>query len=172
MQRFDSEQQESPPLHPGLEQKSCYLSLVSSSKFISLLPKVKPFVEDVAVVVVVEIVDIGVSVGSVVKSGAVGLKQQSSVVSKPGLLMSQLLAPQRRSPSQCKLESQSPSPSLQGEDTEQQESPPLQTTSPTHTIQITGKGRQRELFNWNSKTTEIVLNCAPKRVRYQMERKS
>ena len=48
-------------------------ALVSSSKFISLLPKVKPFVEDVVVVVVVEIVDIGVSVGSVVKSGAVGL---------------------------------------------------------------------------------------------------
>ena len=70
--------------------------LVSCSKWISLLPKVKPFVEDVAVVVVVEIVDIGVSV---VVAGAVGLKQQSSVVSKPGLLRSQLLAPQRRSPS-------------------------------------------------------------------------
>ena len=63
--------------------------LVSCSKWISLLPKVKPFVEDVVVVVVVEIVDIGVSVGSVVMSGAVGLKQQSSVVSKPGLLRSQ-----------------------------------------------------------------------------------
>ena len=160
MQRFDSEQQESPPLHPGLEQKSCYLSLVSCSKFISLLPRVKPFVEDVVVVVVVEIVDIGVSVGSVVKSGAVGLKQQSSVVSKPGLLMSQLLAPQRRSPSQCKLESQSPSPSLQGEDTEQQESPPLQTTSPTHIIENIRKGQQTELFNCNSKTTEVVLHYA------------
>ena len=87
--------------------------------------------------VVVEIVDIGVSVGSVVMSGAVGLKQQSSVVSKPGLLRSQLFAPQRRSPSQWRLESQSPSPSLQGEETEQQESPPLQTTSPTHTIAVT-----------------------------------
>ena len=124
-------------MHPRLEQKSCYLLLVSCSKWISLLPKVKPFVEDVVVVVVVEIVDIGVSVGSVVMSGAVGLKQQSSVVSKPGLLRSQLLAPQRRSPSQWRLESQSPSPSLQGEETEQQESPPLQTTSPTHTIAVT-----------------------------------
>ena len=121
-------------MHPRLEQESCYLVLVSCSKWISLLPKVKPFVEDVAVVVVVEIVDIGVSV---VVAGAVGLKQQSSVVSKPGLLRSQLLAPQRRSPSQWRLESQSPSPSLQGEETEQQESPPLQTTSPTHTIAIT-----------------------------------
>ena len=120
-------------MHPRLEQKSCYLLLVSCSKWISLLPKVKPFVEDVAVVVVVEIVDIGVSV---VVAGAVGLKQQSSVVSKPGLLRSQLLAPQRRSPSQWRLESQSPSPSLQGEETEQQESPPLQTTSPTHTIAV------------------------------------